>query len=61
MVSTPWRLVLTSAPVWGLTAAHCGQMVGYWTLLTQLPSYMKNVQQYSIMQVSGRVPAGSCR
>ncbi|XP_034239554.1 putative inorganic phosphate cotransporter [Thrips palmi] len=56
VVSTPWRVVLTSAPVWGLTAAHCGQMVGYWTLLTQLPNYMKNVQQYAIMD-NGMVSA----
>lgn len=49
VLSTPWRAALSSAPVWGLTAAHCGQMVGYWTLLTQLPNYMKNVQHYAIM------------
>lgn len=48
VVSTPWRSILTSLPVWGLTAAHCGQMVGYWTLLTSLPNYMKNVQGYAI-------------
>lgn len=48
VVSTPWKAALLSAPVWGLTAAHCGQMVGYWTLLTQLPNYMKNVQKYTI-------------
>ncbi|KAK3919149.1 Putative inorganic phosphate cotransporter [Frankliniella fusca] len=48
VVSTPWVQILSSLPVWGLTAAHCGQMVGYWTLLTQLPNYMKNVQNYAI-------------
>ncbi|TDG48328.1 hypothetical protein AWZ03_005283 [Drosophila navojoa] len=41
--ATPWLSILTSAPFLALTAAHCVSAWGYWTLLTQIPSYMNNV------------------
>ncbi|XP_028173314.1 putative inorganic phosphate cotransporter isoform X1 [Ostrinia furnacalis] len=40
---TPWRSILTSLPFWSILIAHCGQGLGFWTLLTELPSYMNSV------------------
>ncbi|EFN68275.1 Putative inorganic phosphate cotransporter [Camponotus floridanus] len=42
---TPWREMFTSAPVLALGVAHCSQNWGYWTLLTEMPSYMTSVMK----------------
>jgi len=39
-VEYPWRDILTSMPVWAITCAHFCENWGFYTLLTQLPSYM---------------------
>lgn len=39
----PWRDMLTSMPVWSVTCAHFCENWGFYTLLTQLPSYMNGV------------------
>ncbi|XP_030556489.1 putative inorganic phosphate cotransporter [Drosophila novamexicana] len=41
--STPWLSFFASGPFLALTAVHCASAWGYWTLLTQIPSYMNNV------------------
>ncbi|XP_049308921.1 putative inorganic phosphate cotransporter [Bactrocera dorsalis] len=40
---TPWLSIFTSVPFWALNITHCAYNWGYWTLLTQIPSYIKNV------------------
>ncbi|XP_017490862.1 PREDICTED: putative inorganic phosphate cotransporter [Rhagoletis zephyria] len=40
---TPWLRILTSVPFWVLLIACCAYNWGYWTLMTQIPSYMKSV------------------
>ncbi|XP_067632680.1 putative inorganic phosphate cotransporter isoform X2 [Eurosta solidaginis] len=40
---TPWLKIFTSPPVLVLTLAHCTNNWGFWTLLTEIPTYMKNV------------------
>ncbi|XP_062130515.1 putative inorganic phosphate cotransporter [Drosophila sulfurigaster albostrigata] len=40
---TPWLSFFTSPPFLALIAAHCASTWGFWTLLTQIPNYMKNV------------------
>ncbi|CAG9786487.1 unnamed protein product [Diatraea saccharalis] len=45
---TPWKNILTSLPFWAILFAHCGQSLGFWTLLTELPSYMNNVLEVDI-------------
>ncbi|KAH8307259.1 hypothetical protein KR044_008639, partial [Drosophila immigrans] len=40
---TPWLSFFTSPPFLALIATHCASTWGFWTLLTQIPSYMKNV------------------
>ncbi|XP_072948853.1 putative inorganic phosphate cotransporter [Epargyreus clarus] len=40
---TPWKSIWTSLPFWAIILAHCGQSLGFWTLLTEIPSYMSKV------------------
>ncbi|EDW02609.1 putative inorganic phosphate cotransporter [Drosophila grimshawi] len=40
---TPWLSFLTSPPYLALTAVHCATAWGFYTLLTQIPSYMNNI------------------
>ncbi|GBP87189.1 Putative inorganic phosphate cotransporter [Eumeta japonica] len=40
---TPWCSIWTSAPFISLIIVHCGQNWGFWTLMTEMPSYMSNV------------------
>ncbi|CAD1468967.1 unnamed protein product [Heterotrigona itama] len=46
--SVPWRHVLKSVPLWALVAAQVGHDWGFFTLLNDLPKYMKSVLKYSI-------------
>lgn len=39
----PWKKIWTSLPFWSILIAHSGQNLGFWTLLTEMPTYMKNV------------------
>jgi len=39
----PWRSILTSVPLWALATTHFGQNWGFYTMLTQMPRYFKNV------------------
>lgn len=49
-VTTPWKAILTSPPVYALTIAHCAHNWGFWTILTEIPSYMKNVLHFNIKE-----------
>lgn len=40
---TPWSKFLTSGPFLVLILVHCTHNWGFWTLLTEIPSYMKNI------------------
>ncbi|KOB69180.1 Sodium-dependent phosphate transporter [Operophtera brumata] len=42
-LQTPWKAIWTSLPFISLIIAHCGQNWGFWTLMTEMPSYMKQV------------------
>ncbi|XP_055857015.1 putative inorganic phosphate cotransporter [Episyrphus balteatus] len=42
-LKTPWLSIATSLPFLSLIVVHCTHMWGFWTLLTQIPSYMKNI------------------
>jgi len=46
----PWKSILTSVPVWGLACAHMAQNWGFYTLLTELPTYMKNILHFDIKE-----------
>ncbi|KAI5639151.1 major facilitator superfamily domain-containing protein [Phthorimaea operculella] len=42
-IKTPWKSIWTSVPFLALVIAHCGQNWGFWTLMTEMPSYMDKV------------------
>ncbi|XP_011152282.1 putative inorganic phosphate cotransporter isoform X2 [Harpegnathos saltator] len=46
--SVPWRHMLKSVPLWALVAAQVGHDWGFFTMVTDLPTYMSNVLHYSI-------------
>ena len=39
----PWCKIMTSLPFWAVIVAHCGQNWGFFTLMTEMPTYMANV------------------
>ncbi|KAJ8931055.1 hypothetical protein NQ314_016084, partial [Rhamnusium bicolor] len=45
---TPWKAIFTSLPFWAILVAHCGQNWGFWTLFTEIPSYMQNILNFNI-------------
>ncbi|XP_046394203.1 sialin-like isoform X2 [Ischnura elegans] len=47
-ISTPWRAILTSVPLWGLVFAQIGHDWGFYTLLNDLPKYMGDVLHFNI-------------
>ncbi|XP_055859159.1 putative inorganic phosphate cotransporter isoform X2 [Episyrphus balteatus] len=42
-IPTPWGAILTSVPFYMVLCAHCANNWGFWTLLTEIPTYMKNI------------------
>lgn len=48
----PWKAVLTSPPVLALTVTHFGNNWGFYTLLTELPTYLKSIQHFNMKSVS---------
>ncbi|XP_037950301.1 putative inorganic phosphate cotransporter [Teleopsis dalmanni] len=39
----PWLSIFTSVPFWMLFIVHCSANWGFWTLLIEIPSYLKNM------------------
>uniref|UniRef100_A0ABD2XNP1 Putative inorganic phosphate cotransporter n=1 Tax=Trichogramma kaykai TaxID=54128 RepID=A0ABD2XNP1_9HYME len=46
----PWRAISTSLPAWSILIAHCGYNWGNYTLLTEMPSYMKYALNFDVAQ-----------
>ncbi|XP_034945293.1 putative inorganic phosphate cotransporter isoform X2 [Chelonus insularis] len=44
----PWKSIMTSLPFWAILIAHMGQNYGYETLMTELPTYMKQILHFNI-------------
>lgn len=49
-LSTPWKAILTSVPVWALLVTQLAQNWGFWMLLTKMPSYMNSALGYNIQE-----------
>lgn len=49
-LTIPWRQMFTSAPVWGLIIVQIGHDWGLFTIITDLPKYMKSVLHFSVVQ-----------
>ncbi|KAK3916118.1 Putative inorganic phosphate cotransporter [Frankliniella fusca] len=47
-VSTPWAQILTSPPVLALILTEVGHDWGFYTMITDLPKYMSDVQHFKI-------------
>ncbi|XP_046330784.1 sialin-like isoform X2 [Haliotis rufescens] len=48
--TTPWRAIFSSGPVWAIIIAHTCGNYGIYMLLTQIPTYMKEVLKFDIKQ-----------
>lgn len=46
----PWKSILTSAPIWALVVAQIGHDWGFFTMVTDLPKYMKDVLHFNVKQ-----------
>jgi len=46
--STPWKEILTSGPVWALSIAYMTNNWGFYTLLTCLPKFLKDILQFDV-------------
>ncbi|XP_018793707.1 PREDICTED: putative inorganic phosphate cotransporter isoform X2 [Bactrocera latifrons] len=42
-MKTPWLKILSSAPFWVILLTQSTYAWGYWTMMTQIPSYMKSI------------------
>lgn len=47
---TPWKAMLTSAPMWALIIAEVGHDWGLYTMITDLPKYMADVMHFNIAE-----------
>ncbi|KAK3853415.1 hypothetical protein Pcinc_040040 [Petrolisthes cinctipes] len=47
-VAIPWGKVFTSLPFWGLLLMCPGNDFGFYTMLTELPTYLHDVQHYDL-------------
>ena len=47
-LKTPWLAIFTSMPVYAVSVAHFTYSYGYYTLLTELPSYLKNIVNFDL-------------
>jgi ACS family sodium-dependent inorganic phosphate cotransporter-like MFS transporter 5 len=59
-MATPWGKILTSLPVIAIFVAQTSNAWGLYTLLTELPTYMRTVLHFDIKEVSqnpGRSPS----
>lgn len=50
VIKTPWKQIFTSPPVIALIIAHSAHNWGFWTILTEIPSYMKSVLHFNIKE-----------
>ncbi|OQV24545.1 Sialin [Hypsibius exemplaris] len=44
----PWKSIFTSSAVWAMVFSHIGQNWGNYTLLAQLPTYLKNILKFNL-------------
>ena len=46
----PWGSIFTSLPVWAIMITQCGQAWAFYTLLTELPTYMDRILHMDVQQ-----------
>jgi len=50
-MEVPWGPIAKSLPVWAVAIAHFTNNWGYYTLLTCLPLYLKNILHFDMKSV----------
>ena len=50
-LDTPWKQIATSPAVWGIIIGHFANNWGFYTLLTCLPTYMKEILRFDVKEV----------
>lgn len=50
--SVPWVSILTSGPVYAIILTHGASVFGYFMVVNQLPSFMKDILKFDIKHVS---------
>ncbi|XP_023940699.1 putative inorganic phosphate cotransporter [Bicyclus anynana] len=45
---TPYKKIALCLPFWAAVIAHCGQNWGFFTLMTEMPTYMKEVLHFNL-------------
>ncbi|XP_053237246.1 sialin isoform X4 [Podarcis raffonei] len=48
--SIPWGAILTSLPLWAIVVAHFSYNWTFYTLLTLLPTYMKEILRFDVQE-----------
>jgi len=49
-LDTPWKQIATSPAVWGIIIGHFANNWGFYTLLTCLPTYMKEILRFDVKE-----------
>ncbi|BFZ21120.1 hypothetical protein BsWGS_24159 [Bradybaena similaris] len=62
IIPTPWKKIFTSSAVWGLSIGHFSSNWGFYTLLTSLPTYMKNILKFDMTEngALSAIPYAAC-
>lgn len=47
IISPPWKAIFTSKAVYAIIASHCAENWGFYTLLTQLPTFLSGKKDFS--------------
>lgn len=47
----PWKSICTSSPVWAIIVAHFCESWGFFTLLTELPSFLKGFKLFELSRI----------
>ncbi|XP_034952243.1 sialin [Chelonus insularis] len=48
--AVPWKSIFTSMPVWSIVIIHCCNVFGFFTVINQLPTYMKYILDFNIKE-----------
>lgn len=49
-MKVPWLSIVTSLPVWAIVVTHGASVFGYFTVVNQLPTYMKYILHFNIKE-----------
>jgi hypothetical protein len=48
----PWVSILTAPCVWAIIVTHGASVFGFFTVVNQLPTYMKHILRFNIKEVN---------